>query len=148
VTSSLAFAVRPNQQGDTEVVPVVDGIELTKRVHEFERAHHMEPAGSYGGLIPAFFRFGPAVVHYFASEGAFVDENRKIPLLGCECGEWGCWPLLARVVADEETVTWTDFEQPHRKQRDYSAFGPFTFDRRVYESAVADVADTWVSESS
>ena len=131
----------------TEVVPVVDNIELTARAHDFERAHDMEPPGSYGGLIPGWFKFGPATVHYFALESAFVDEDGRIPLLGCECGEWGCWPLLARVVADEKTVTWTDFRQPHRKERDYFGFGPFTFGRVEYERALAELAEPWELES-
>jgi hypothetical protein len=52
----------------------------------------------------------------------------------------GCWPLEARVVIDEETVTWNSFRQPFRPQRDYSDFGPFTFDRREYEAAIAELA--------
>jgi hypothetical protein len=30
-------------------------------------------------------------------------------LLGCDCGEVGCWPLEARIIADAETVIWTGF---------------------------------------
>ena len=152
MTDSIAFAVRPHNNSTTrrplEVVPVIEGVELTDRIDEFERERGMEVPGSYGGLIPEYFEFGSATDHYFATEKAFLSSDQKIPLLGCECGEWGCWPLLARVVVDVETVTWTDFEQPHRADRDYSAFGPFIFRRSSYESAVADLADTWATASS
>ncbi len=60
----------------------------------------------------------------------------KTPVLGCECGEWGCWPLLARITATTDLVTWDAFEQPHRKTRDYVAFGPFQFDRHQYDDAL------------
>jgi hypothetical protein len=74
----------------------------------------------------------------------------KTPVLGCECGEWGCWPLIARITATADFVTWDAFEQPHRKARDYVAFGPFQFDRHQYDDALqalsakidSDVDDT------
>lgn len=150
VTASVAFALRPRKDlGDVvEVVPVVAGIELTGRIHQFELQHGMETRPlSYGGLIPAFFRFGPAEVHYLGRDGAFGSDDGKVPLLGCECGEWGCWPLRARVIVGDETVTWTDFEQPYRKERDYSGFGPFVFDRHEYESAISDIAVEWAAAS-
>jgi hypothetical protein len=45
-------------------------------------------------------------------------------------------------------VTWTEFEQPYRKARDYSAFGPFVFDRGTYEDAVGTLAEVWDAESA
>ena len=33
-------------------------------------------------------------------------------------------------------MTWTDFAQPFRRERDYTGFGPFTFDRAQYEASV------------
>ncbi|MEU6629952.1 DUF6000 family protein [Streptomyces parvus] len=51
-------------------------------------------------------------------------------------GEWGCWPLMARITATSDHVTWASFEQPHRRTRDYSGFGPFHFDRYQYDDAV------------
>lgn len=50
----------------------------------------------------------------------------KTVLLGCECGEPGCWPLMARVEVGAEQVAWSDFEQPHRRDNwAYAGFGPF-----------------------
>ncbi len=147
---AFAFAIRPHAaDGATEVVPMVDGVELTDRIHAFELERGMETrAVSYGGLIPSYFKFGAAPDHYLATEESFLNREGKIPVLGCECGEWGCWPLLARVIVGESAVTWTDFEQPHRPERDYSAFGPFVFDRLTYESAIADITAIWSSEAS
>jgi hypothetical protein len=91
-------------------------------------------AESYGGLVPSYFNFGSAEAHFLSSE---------VPLLGCECGEWGCWPLLAKIVVTADEVRWTDFQQPHRPKRDYSGFGPFGFRRADYEAAVRAIAPAW-----
>ena len=140
--SQVRFVVRERDDlnGVTEVVAVVDGQELTDLIHAFEKAADMESRDvSYGGLIPANFRFGPVRRHFLAGEGALLNEERKVPLLGCECGEWGCWPLLASITVDDDAVVWSDFEQPYRRERDYSALGPFRFDRDAYETALDDL---------
>ena len=93
------------------------------------------------GLIPAFFKFGATAAHFLGH--ASGPDSRRVPLLGCECGEWGCWPLLAEIVADARKVVWTNFEQPHRPARDYSEFGPFHFTRADYDRALAELAPFW-----
>ncbi|MEX2246279.1 MAG: hypothetical protein WEC75_06300 [Dehalococcoidia bacterium] len=143
--SSIQFALCPHLGDATllEVIPVVDGVRLTDRVHQFELDQGMETCPvSYGGLIPRFHKVGRAKEYYFGVGKAPLSENGKIPLLGCECGEWGCWPFLARVVVAGTTVAWTDFEQPF-EIRDYSEFGLFTFGRADYETAIATIADAW-----
>ena len=146
--SRIEFSTSTASNGDAaiEVVPVVDGVPLTTLVHAFERAADMEPRTEpYGGLIPANFRFERASEHYFART-VTQPKTEKTPLLGCSCGEWGCWPLLARIDVQPDLVRWRDFEQPHRPARDYSALGPFEFDRADYDAAVAALADLWDAE--
>jgi len=117
------------------VVPHIDGAPLTELIDEYEIAAGMQPAGdAYGGLIPEFFRFGPMQNHFLGLSTSAMGP--KTPVLGCECGEWGCWPLMARITATADLVTWDAFEQPHRKTRDYVAFGPFQFDRHQYDDAL------------
>lgn len=58
-----------------------------------------------------------------------------IDVLGCGCGEWGCWPLSAAITVHGETVTWSHFSQPHRPDRNYREFGPFTFAAAEYRAA-------------
>jgi hypothetical protein len=142
LTASIAFALHPREDfgGLFEVVPVVDGIELTDRIDEFELEQRMEPAGpgAYMGLSPA--QCAPTEAHYLGQNPSFVTKGRA-PLLGCGgCGEWACWPLWVRIVVGETTITWTEFEQPYREGRDHSRFGPFVFDRREYESALSELA--------
>ncbi len=129
----IGFSVRSRADlgGAVEVVPTIDGVELLDLIHGFEQQSGMETREkSYGGLIPSFYRFGPIAQHFFTND-------HKVPLLGCECGEWGCWPLLATVEDRGDKVSWSSFEQPHRPERDYSGFGPFTFSRSPYVEALS-----------
>lgn len=61
-------------------------------------------------------------------------------VLGCNCGIPECWPLATRVSFSENVVNWSNFRNWHTESRtnpwDYSALGPFTFDRQQYETAV------------
>lgn len=134
----MSFNVQPFE-GTLSITPVVDGISLPEIVTAFEREQHFDPAGGYGGLIPEWFKYG-ALDRYllgdFERDSYFARMNR-VYLLGCQCGEVGCWPLLARIRAEGESVLWDSFEHPHRKERDYSGFGPFVFDSEQYRVAVA-----------
>ena len=119
------------------VVPYVDGIDLRVSITEYERLRAFDPAGGYAGIVPEFFNFGDLADYYRgATDHSYWGKIGKIAVLGCECGEVGCWPLYAQVQASEETISWSVFEQPHRRERDYSEFGPFQFRRSQYESAV------------
>ncbi|MER5760276.1 hypothetical protein [Streptomyces sp. NPDC002082] len=136
ISNEIRFDCHPRGDGGPlVVVPHIDGVALTELIDGFEMAAGMEPAGdAYGGLIPEFFRFGPMQDHFL---GRSTDAmGPKTPVLGCECGEWGCWPLMARITATTDLVTWDVFEQPHRTTRDYGSFGPFHFDRHPYDDAL------------
>jgi hypothetical protein len=92
-------------------------------------------AGNYAGLaigpeLPASHYLGEPVETWFG-DGDTV-------LLGCVCGDPGCWPLTARVTVSESTVTWSGFRTGHRDW-DLSTVGPFTFERPAYEAALAKV---------
>ena len=76
-----------------------------------------------------FFDFGPL--------REYLYRNEIISVLGCNCGEVGCWRLRCRSDADGQRITWHDFLQPHRPDRDYSGFGPFRFDSTQYMSAIS-----------
>jgi hypothetical protein len=117
----------------------VDGVDLVELVGAYERARGLHPAGGYGGLVPAFSRFGPMTDHFLGGAEEGGRRPDKVPVLGCACGEWGCWPLLARIEADEDRVTWSAFAQPHRPAWDYAGFGPLAFRRAQYAAALASL---------
>jgi hypothetical protein len=118
------------------LTPVVDGRPLTELVAEFETSHGYLPAGGYGGLMHGDFRMRDLARYFLGHDDHQWTRPGYVWLLGCDCGEVGCWPLEARIVTDDETVIWTEFEQPHRPARDYQSFGDFVFDRTAYEQAV------------
>ena len=129
------------------VTPAVDGTSLSAMVTVFERQQGFEPSGGYGGLIPDNFDYG-RLDQYFLGGGEDSFWAQGIYLLGCECGEVGCWPLQCQIRTDGNNVMWEKFRQPHRPERDYSNFGPFVFDGEQYRKAVADPEAGWPARRS
>ncbi len=131
--ATLRFAFHPpGETGGPVAVPYVDDVALTDLIDRFELAAGMSPAGdAYGGLDPRSLS-GTMTGHFHGLE---FGEG-KTPVLGCACGNWGCWPLLARITVTGDEVVWDAFEQPHRAKRDYRGFGPFRFARAQYDAAV------------
>lgn len=126
-----------------EIQLLIDGRSLVDRLRDYEEPFargesHRSLAGAYAGLQAEY----TAKAHFL---GADADEDGRTCLLICTCGEAGCWPMLARITLDADTVTWSDFLQPHRcedsvaGQWDYSAFGPFQFEREQYELELAKI---------
>jgi hypothetical protein len=103
----LSFLVQPLEGERVEVLtitPVLSGISLTQLIEDFERERDFQPVGGYGGLVPQFFRYGPLNL-YFMGESKDAHCNRSgFYLLGCNCGEVGCWPLTARITNAGVTV--------------------------------------------
>ena len=141
MTSSLAFEVVAVEGGAKALVPTIDGHSLLTMVAAFESQRGYEPAGGYAGIIPAHFNFGDLTRYYEAREDRQWPSPGHAWLLGCDCGEVGCWPLTARIAVTPDNVTWSNFSQEHRPDRDYVGFGPFTFTRRQYASALARAAE-------
>jgi hypothetical protein len=120
----------------------VNGRNLVDIVREVElpisaREGKPDRAGRYAGLppgenlLPSPRLLGEPTTYYDhdSSEG-------KVAALGCECGEVGCWPFQVKIALRDDVVTWSDFEQPHRRAWRYDALRPFVFDRAQYLSAL------------
>jgi hypothetical protein len=102
------------------------------------RGAGFDPTGGYAGPVLDNYRFGDLGLYLAGQQQP--RPGARVPLLGCECGEWGCWPLLATVTIADGIAEWSDFGQPHRPERDYSRFGPLRFVEADYRAAVASVA--------
>jgi ribosomal protein S18 acetylase RimI-like enzyme len=126
-----------SRYGAQAIVPTIDGVLLTEIVQQFERGKKWKPLGGYGGIIPTAYKFGPIDVHYRGGPGAI----RPTPVLGCTCGEWGCWPILVTITTSADFVEWTQLHQPHRPDRDYSPMGAFRFSRAQFDQAINDLLD-------
>jgi hypothetical protein len=67
-------------------------------------------------------------------EARFVPEG-YVPVLFCTCGNFGDGGVVARVVVENERVTWTDFKTLDGEKAE--RLGPFTFRRKQYEYALS-----------
>ncbi|HEX8218838.1 MAG TPA: hypothetical protein VF914_06455 [Chloroflexia bacterium] len=131
-----------------ETVILVNGRDLVDILREYElpmAAGEGSPdiAGGYMGLPPEDVLLPSR--HFFGEPRWEVYRyGGKISILDCECRAAGCWPFLARITVDADTVVWSDFEQPHRSPDHpnggwtYEGLGPFTFAREQYLKALQD----------
>ena len=136
--------------GIVEVASIfINERDLVQIVREMElsfaaRDGNPDLAGSYVGLppnevfLPSRRFLGEPETHY-DNDGPYD----KLAVLGCGCGEVGCWPLLVRTTLQDDTVIWSDLEQPHRRHWRHDGLGPFVFDRSRYLDALRRPDDLW-----
>ena len=139
---------RETRDGLFALVPEIGGRRLIDLVAAYETARGYAPSGGYGGIVPAHFNFGPLDEYYLGTAAHQWPRPGAAWVLGCECGEVGCWPLTTQITVSDDTVTWSGFSQPHRTDWDYTGFGPFEFDRTEYERAVASAVAEYPTRAS
>ncbi len=115
---------------------MVNGFSLVDLITEFESHIDDDALGGYAGPVLEHFRFDNVEGYLF---GHGWPGGDRAALLGCTCGELGCWPLYARIRLDKGHVIWDQLTQPFRPKRDYSDFGPFVFHETQYRIAVAEL---------
>jgi hypothetical protein len=119
------------------VTPYIDGVslvELARRVELGPAAESGESdlAGRYAGLVID----GDPWQEWYTGEHPqvwFGDGDSCV--LGCTCGDTGCWPLTARITIRGRHVLWSDFRTGHRPW-DLADLGPFRFNRPAYDRAL------------
>lgn len=117
----------------------VNGQPLESIAREVELPHARKEgspdiAGSYAGL--SLEQIGSQIAHFLGRPRASWFEDGDTVLMGCDCGEWGCWPLSAKVAVSDSDVIWSRFRTGHRDW-DLSAIGPFRFGPQEYEQALS-----------
>lgn len=137
--SIVEFRLTIDARWPTQFEPFIDGTALADLVLTYESDQGFEPVGGYGGLVPGHHSFGDLAAYLRGEANGTWPEPGRVWLLGCDCGEAGCWPLEASLVVTDETVTWLDFAQPFRPAWSYAGFGAFVFDREQYDAAVDDL---------
>jgi hypothetical protein len=151
---TIAFEKRPYIDGsrDGGIRIFLNGRDLVDLLRKTELPFaHREGAesiaGAYSGLPPGPDTCPPSKHFLGDPSWEIYRYGNKTQVLGCECGEPGCWPLVCRITIDGAVVRWTEFEQPHRSGENslpawsYDAFGPFQFDRQQYEAAVQQLGE-------
>lgn len=140
----VRFEVRSWRDGpypERELLPCIDGVSLVDMVSGYEHAAGHDVPGQYAGLVLDRFKFGDLTGYLCGRpDSAYWQQVGAIALLGCDCGEVGCWPLQAQVLTGDDSVIWRSFAQPYRPSRDYTSFGPFVFRRSQYEGAARKAA--------
>lgn len=92
-------------------------------------------AGGYEGLFAADDILWPSR-HFLGDPRLSNFDDGDTVLLGCTCGDWGCWPLVADVKVTRDSVSWSRFRNGHRAAWDLKDLGPFVFKRAQYEAAL------------
>jgi hypothetical protein len=100
-----------------------------------EAENHPSLAGDYAPLALSDFRSDSR--HSLGVPIASWFEDGDTVLMGCTCGEWGCWPLTAQVEVNVATVRWSQSRNGHRDSWDLAALGSFEFERGQYLDALA-----------
>jgi hypothetical protein len=94
-------------------------------------------AGNYVGLPPEeVFLPSPRLLGEPTTYYDYDSSEGKIAILGCVCGEPGCWPFRVEITLRDDVAIWSGFEQGHRAWR-YDEMQPFVFDRAQYLSALS-----------
>ncbi|MFE6614499.1 hypothetical protein [Amycolatopsis sp. NPDC057786] len=141
------ISTRPAER-ETSLQFLIDGVSFLELVREAElpgalaeqkeRAEEFptEPAPLLAGDYAPSTRL--SVEHLLGGAPDRVPhgvEDDEHLLLGCTCGIDDCWALVAKIVADDDTVTWSALRNTYRDW-DYGGIGELTFSRRQYEKAL------------
>ena len=124
------------------LVPHLDGVPLPDLVRKaelpFARGEGKpDLAGRYVGLSKDQVRWPSR--HYLGNPVLSWFGDGDTVLLGCGCGDWGCWPFTAIVRVTADTVTWSGYRTGHRDW-DYRELREIAFDRFQYEEALRATA--------
>lgn len=127
--------------GDVNTVtPYVNGtslIELARRVELGPATEQGEPdrAGAYVGLTIGVTQLVDWEHWYLNDQPQSWFGDGDSCLLGCPCGDTGCWPLTAKITMANNQITWSRFRTGHRSW-DLRTLRPFTFRRNQYQAAL------------
>jgi hypothetical protein len=146
----LTLLVRDrDERGHKSVRIEVNGRGLIDLVEEVERPWAQAEgnpgiAGKYAWLTNWYVQLA---AHLFGeAHPMYKDDAGGTALLVCECGEPGCWPLMARIERQAGYIVWSDFRQPHRKKWKYNELGPFRFDHAEYDKEVRGVSGAFEAQ--
>ena len=138
----LSLYLKKHQDWSSLVEIDINGISLLDMIQKIElpfasKDEQPELAGHYE-YLPRDAVVPPSMHLFGEPEEIYWVDDEKVAVLFCECGDPGCWPLIVRIKVEDNQVIWSDFEQPHRPDWDYTELGPFTFNRAQYEEQLSN----------
>ena len=129
-----------NGESFTEVVVAINGEPLLELIRRREQSFAAKDgqasiAGSYAYLSLIDFE---ELFLRAALEADLAQDERNVVLLGCPCGIWSCWYLALKIKFEADTVRFSDFKNPRRKDWRYGL--EFKFDRTDFVSEISKIA--------
>jgi hypothetical protein len=144
--NTIQFKVEKSQELEHHVLNIyLNNVNLIEFIKQYEVQFEPKIAGGYEGLNTNYLDNLYEHLYGNLDENDLFNYNGKTQVLGCNCGESGCWPLLVKITVNDETIVWSDFEQPHRSEDsaggywDYSNLKQLEFDKKDYEEQLTIV---------
>lgn len=107
---------------------LIDGKPLAQIVEAAEELRERKGAGPWEGSEP---------YELLPPKGSLLGGHGGVQLLVCAgCREPGCDPVFAAIEVFDDVVAWSEFHQGN-VTTNLPSVGPFVFDRKQYEAAVA-----------
>ncbi|MGQ8874428.1 hypothetical protein [Paenibacillus sp. TSA_86.1] len=136
---SIEFKLEYSEEQEASVITIyVNNESLVERMKRYEAQFESEIAGLYEGLNIELVDHIEAHFTGRLQEDDIFNYEGKTLVLGCNCGLPGCWPLLVKITETDDSIIWSQFEQPHRTEDsaggywDYSTFPSFHFRKKDY----------------
>ena len=129
-----------NGESFTEVAVAINGEPLLELIRWREQSFAAKDgqasiAGSYAYLSLIDFE---KLFLRTALEADLAQDERDVVLLGCPCGIWSCWYLALKIKFEADTVRFSDFKNPRRRDWQYGL--EFKFDRVSFVSEISKIA--------
>lgn len=138
--ATINFEVTARDDGPLAVTPLINGRPLSELIYEYEAAKGLPDTGEHGGIVPAWFKYGPLYSYFLGAPDDYWEEMGGRYLLGCAgCGEVGCNPFVGRIEVGPAEVVWSGFGRDFGSEPEYAGFGPFVFERLAYEASLRDL---------
>ena len=127
-------------EGLTEVVVTINDKPLLELIRQREQSFATKDgqasiAGDYAYLSLIDFE---ELFLRAALEADLAQDERDVVLLGCPCGIWSCWYLALKIKFEADTVRFSDFKNPRRKDWRYGL--EFKFDRVSFVGEISKIA--------
>ena len=124
----------------TEVVVTINDEPLLELIRQREQSFAAKDgqasiAGDYAYLSLIDFE---ELFLRAALEADLAQDERDVVLLGCPCGIWSCWYLALKIKFEADTVRFSDFTNPRRKDWRYGL--EFKFDRVSFVGEISKIA--------
>ena len=127
-------------EGLTKVVVTINDKPLLELIRQRERSFAAKDgqasvAGGYAYLSLIDFE---ELFLRAALEADLAQDERDVVLLGCPCGIWDCWYLALKIKFEADTIRFSDFTNPRRKNWRYGL--EFKFDRVSFVGEISKIA--------